>query len=395
MSTQATNPAKSRLANFLVSIGVGTILLSIGSLFVARWLEKQKAVKCQDNLRSIALCMLARTSSDIRQTYCSGSFHPIDGSIEQFGWVSDVKKGLPNASLFCPSGCETSAGLASYVGVNQWPDLGPFERRGIGLFASSTCDDWNEVKNRLRKNRLDTNYASSWHLTRSQAVDHSGMSAGDLLPWYSGKPGQFGNSSSADCLQHCRGPLRLGYLDASEWPASSISLIGCAAPVQNWRGRSNSIAKSPFVLKTNQIELEPTRIARSISEGPSRVDSVGDVVRFSTRKPLNTIEEISKLSIGDTGDKLSHQDTRAFYAYHDSQLNMAMADGSIQQFTDINGDKLINPGFDVNQRRASAPLNLQPGSRLTWLDSQVEVNGWDWYTGSGIYRPKIVSYGEN
>ncbi|MCA9227841.1 MAG: DUF1559 domain-containing protein, partial [Planctomycetales bacterium] len=45
------------------------------------------------------------------------------------------------------------------------------------------------------------------------------------------------------------------------------------------------------------------------------------------------------------------QDTRDWYAAHgggkNGSVNILMADGSVKQFTDLNNDKFLNPGFPV------------------------------------------------
>jgi prepilin-type processing-associated H-X9-DG protein len=54
---------------------------------------------------------------------------------------------------------------------------------------------------------------------------------------------------------------------------------------------------------------------------------------------------------GPLGSNTYLQDTRDWYAIHGggkkASCNILMADGSVKEFTDLNGDKFLNPGFPV------------------------------------------------
>ncbi|MEM9410994.1 MAG: DUF1559 domain-containing protein, partial [Planctomycetota bacterium] len=89
----------------------------------------------------------------------------------------------------------------------------------------------------------------------------------------------------------------------------------------------------------------------------------------------DTLENYETLTVGQVGDASTRQDTRDFYAYHASTLNVAFADGSVRNFADENNDGFVNPGFGVD---ASSATTAATG----YLSSEVEINGFEWYTGT-------------
>jgi prepilin-type processing-associated H-X9-DG protein len=74
------------------------------------------------------------------------------------------------------------------------------------------------------------------------------------------------------------------------------------------------------------------------------------------------------------------QDTRDWYAVHGSgkklSCNILMADGSVKEFSDTNGDKYLNPGFPI-------PSGLTPAqiAGIGYADDTVELHPKDIFSG--------------
>jgi prepilin-type processing-associated H-X9-DG protein len=79
------------------------------------------------------------------------------------------------------------------------------------------------------------------------------------------------------------------------------------------------------------------------------------------------------------------QDTRDWYAVHGSGdnrvCNILMADGSVKEFVDQNGDGYLNPGFPV-------PLGLTEAqyAGIGYKDSTVELHPKDMFNGIFLTR---------
>jgi prepilin-type processing-associated H-X9-DG protein len=86
-----------------------------------------------------------------------------------------------------------------------------------------------------------------------------------------------------------------------------------------------------------------------------------------------------------TANGLYLQDTRDWYALHgglrNSTANILMADGSVKTFIDRNGDRFLNPGFDVAG-------NLTPADYLEigYQDSTQELTPGEMFNGMFLYR---------
>jgi len=74
------------------------------------------------------------------------------------------------------------------------------------------------------------------------------------------------------------------------------------------------------------------------------------------------------------------QDTRDWYAVHGSgnrlSCNILMADGSVKEFVDLNGDRYLNPGFPV-----SPGLFDSEYARIGYKDDTVELHPKDIFSG--------------
>ncbi len=369
------------LVELLVVIAIIGILIAI--LFPAFIAVRNSArsTQCKSNLRQFALGLLARTSTSPDATYCSGAFDPDrDGSVESYGWVSDlVDQEILPSQLLCPSSiCKTSEKISSYLGASSSSSKGPPARRGVGLYGTSACDSGQEVADLLFNNGYNTNYASGWFLVRSAPIfdNTTNATVGSLKEWW--------KDISSIPVQHTAGPLRVSDLDSGNIPASNIVILGCGSrgDVQAGAGDGalNQAIPAPYNIPTGAPACE------SFNDGPSVVSAAGTkVVTAATGTTRAQLEAFTVLTIGELGSATEfRQDTRDLFAYHSKTLNCAMADGSVQGFLDTNGDGYINPGFGVTNTSATAALT-------GYTSNEVEVNGFQWFTGvflQGNYSEK-------
>ena len=79
------------------------------------------------------------------------------------------------------------------------------------------------------------------------------------------------------------------------------------------------------------------------------------------------------------------QDTRGWYAVHGggytSSMNMLMADGSVKSFFDTNNDKMLNPGFPVEEG-----LSDHDYANLGFHDDTIEMPLTEFFSGMFLIR---------
>ena len=370
------------LVELLVVIAIIGILIAL--LFPAFIAVRNAArsTQCKSNLRQFALGLLARTANDPAGAYCSGAFDPDrDGSVELYGWVADcVKQEILPAQLLCPSSpCRTSEKISSYLGSSSSSSKGPPARQGIGLYG--TISSGQDVADQLFDLGFNTNYATGWFLVRSAPLFNGTGATGvdSVKEWWDNDTSLSGGTAD---VQVTAGPLTVGTLDAGTIPATAIAIFGCAAvgdrsSAGTGDGALNGAIPAPYNIPAGAPACE------SFNDGPSVVDSGDGEVRYFNdpgyvRSDLEVYTTKTVGEIGSTSD--CHQDTRDFFAYHASTMNVAFADGSVRNFVDENGDGFINPGFDTTAGGTATPLTATHG----YTGIEVEINGFDWYTGALI-----------
>ena len=368
------------LVELLVVIAIIGILIAILFPAFVAVRNSARSTQCKSNLRQFALGLIARTSTSPDATYCTGAFDPDrDGSVESYGWVSDlVDQEILPSQLLCPSSiCKTSEKISSYLGASSSSSKGPPARRGVGLYGKATCDSGDEVAELLFNNGYNTNYASGWFLVRSRPLfdTTTNVTIGSLKEWW--------KDISTVPVQHTAGPLSVGDLDSGNIPASNVVILGCASRGDvaggTGDGALNGAIPAPYNIPTGAPACE------SFNDGPSAVGAMGTkVITAPAGTTRATLEAFTTYTIGEVGGAGYRQDTRDFFAYHSKTLNVAMADGSVQSFTDTNGDGYINPGFGVDNATATPGLT-------GYTSNEVEVNGFQWFTGvflQGNYSEK-------
>lgn len=363
------------LVELLVVIAIIGILIGLTFPAFVSVRNAARSTTCKSNLRQFALGLLARSANSANGSFCTGAFDPDrDGSVESYGWVSDlVDQDILPASLLCPSNpSQTSEKISSYLGANSSSSRGPVARRGVGLYGKISTGQ--EVADQLFDNGYNTNYATSWFLVRSAPLfSPSGAPLTSFKEWF--------RDSGSVTVQHTAGPLTTNQLEVASVPPNLIAMIGCGtrgdvdASTGLGDGALNASIPAPYNLPMG------APCAESFNDGPSVVVSGGhssgdDVVQTAgssaTRKLL---EATTFLTVGEVGDSTFRQDTRDMFAYHSKTLNVVFADGSVRNFADTNGDGFINPGFGVDPTKSNV-------ATTGYTSPEVEVNAFEWYTGT-------------
>jgi len=327
------------LIELLVVISIIGVL--VGLLFPALNAARSasRRTTCANNLRQFGITFLAYSQSN-RGKLCSGAFDWIhEGSVVDVGWVADcVDRGVPVGEMLCPSNpalasgtlnqlltAETSSfsscvdpiGRSHGAELDGTPILNPCRQILETPLAPLSSERATLVQSDLIEKFYNTNFVASWTFVRSAPRVNNN---GNVEAKTDGCPDSL---QLADATQ---GPLSIALMDTSKIAASKVPLLGDGAIVGT--------------LQTDIGDLtQGTLTTGSMTRGPVRTDTL-KVPSFSEGKPKG----------GSGGwwsiwDKKVLQDYRGFAPVHRKICNVLMADGSVQDLNDENGDGLINNGF--------------------------------------------------
>jgi len=232
----------------------------------------------------------------------------------------------------------------------------------------------------------NTNYASSWYLARSgplfQFMDammgmrahlHGGVATAAPTEGFRGR----GNTA---------GPLTLRILGSSPVHTDTVPLLGDAAPADaDALTRSLGFAPmlpdgspDPFANGTTERQQYLSQgewLAASSNNGPATWN--GQRVVLVTVQHAHFVDEIECELRDDCpppsmAARSYMQDTRDWFALHGgsnrASCNILMADASVQEFVDLNGDGFLNPGFPV-----PGDLEDDDYALIGYRDSTVEL----------------------
>lgn len=357
------------LIELLVVIGIIGILAAMLLPAVNRARESARSAQCKNNLKNIGVSMQLFSDKDPQGRLSSGAFDQTrDGCSDTYGWVADmVNQGAGSGQeMLCPSnplrGSEKLNDLVGATTANSKMESTTLEKQTAGKCA--TTQTAATVAEDFIAEGYNTNYASSWWAVRG-GIKLSAADPAVIVPTNVTREDGVSGAFAQKGLPSTTGPVKRRQLEASPIAIDRIAMLGDAAPgdVKDAPAVGNFlyVQDGQTISFIQQGEL----LVESFCDGPSffttnrvrfAVDnlSIGSAIAAdgtTDRKEflLDDLKQGADRSTGLAGEYF--QDTRDWFALHGGQkggtLNVLFADGSVRSFNDTNGDKFINPGFNV------------------------------------------------
>jgi len=396
------------LVELLVVIAIIGLLTALTLPALARAREAARNTVCKNNLRQIGTGLQLFADRDPAGRFCSGAYDfRRDGCPDSWGWVADLVNtgaGRPGEML-----CPTNS-LRALEKVNDMlgkdttdsKDGAPLTRTQDGACylngsdwggtTVNTAERADFIARTMFDKGYNTNYAASWYLVRGGIKYEPGVMPLTSVNDETGGQVPVG-SSSYKGIGMTTGPLTRRTVESARVVSSNIPLLGDAAPGDPSEAILSFTVKKDTTINTlaNGDTDETTyleageRLGESFNDGPAQYD--GTAFKIALMGPLTPVQaqivaeaspEGSAPADSTSGGWL--QDTRDWYAVHGSgnnlSCNILMADGSVKEFVDTNGDRYLNPGFPVPENLTDVQY-----AGIGYKDSTVELHPKDIFSG--------------
>jgi len=362
------------LVEMLVVVAIIAILASMLMPALSRAREAARGASCKNNLRQFGIGFQLFADRDPMERLCTGAYDLArDGCPETRGWVADlvnIGAGVPG-NMLCPTnqlkGIEKLNDMLGKV-ISSQGDNSPY-------YAEGQCEDFvtqsagaarlAAVTKMVVERGINTNYTQSWFMARSAAKLDSAntdpVTIGSLKNVYGSTKGAIG-------------ALTRTMVENSKIASSVIPLLGDGGP-----GDVNEAILTDDISVPKGL-IAGSRLAESFNDGPGYW-SGNKIVLMAAGTNVATAQDNYEAWVkGETvTGNLYLQDTRDWYCSHGSgnklACNILMADGSVKEFYDTNGDRYLNPGFAATG-----------GSEQTdgYTDATQELNPAEIYSGPFI-----------
>jgi prepilin-type processing-associated H-X9-DG protein len=205
-------------------------------------------------------------------------------------------------------------------------------------------------------------------------------------------------SSSYKGIGMSTGPMTRTMVENSPVVSSNIPMLGCAAPGDPSEAiLGMSIIKDATLNTLGNGDTQTVtyleageRLCESFNDGPAQFDPAANKLALMpgltpVQAQMTAEQSAQGPPPADTANGGWLQDTRDWFCVHGSGTgrlcNILMADGSVKEFTDENGDGYLNPGFPV-------PSNLTEAeyAGIGYKDDSVELHPKDIFSAIFLTR---------
>ncbi|QDV31701.1 putative major pilin subunit [Planctopirus ephydatiae] len=411
------------LIELLVVISIIAILIALLLPALQSAREAARKTQCKNNLRQIGIGLNAFADTDPGDRLCTGQFDRFrDGCVDTYGWTADlvrVNAGKAN-EMRCPANpLRGSEKLNDLLRGNVSSNSSaPLVDRSDACNRDSVCFAINSSGGsgsavapfvaQLLKDGHNSNYSSSWFMARSNfKTTNSGNDPFVLANFTTAGAAPAAVVGGTTCLtpvpsnqiyrqglkefQNTVGPITRRFLEGADVPSNNVPMLGDAAP-----GDINEAVLSDNITDSEGKLVDPAltagaRLGETANDGPARITAAtnrlttlvtNDVptaalayTGYPTAGTAVTTAVVANYSPAVTTQVWMLQDTRDWYAVHQASANILMADGSVREIIDLNGDKFLNPGFNYD-------MTTPPSAESQGYTSNVtEINSFEVFCG--------------